>query len=52
MRRRRSVHNNFGMILVALGVLIILWLILPSGFWWLALGIGLVVIGASLSKRC
>lgn len=52
MRRRRPINNYFGMILIALGVLIILSLVLPSGFWWLVIGISLVVIGLAWSKRC
>ena len=52
MRRGRHAQNTFGLILIALGVLIILSMVLPAGFWWLALGVGLVVLGVTWSKRC
>ena len=52
MRKGRPAQGLIGLILVALGILIILWMILPSGFWWLVLGIGLIVLGITWSKRC
>ena len=52
MRGRRPWPNTLGLICVALGVLVILSMVLPSGFWWLLLGIGLIVFGLYLIKRC
>ena len=38
-------------ILIILGVLIIMALVLPSGFWWLMLAVVLILLGLQLCKR-
>lgn len=51
MRGKRPLPNLIGRIMVILGVLIILSFILPSGFWWFALGVGLIVLGICCSRK-
>ena len=51
MRRGRPYPNLIGLIMVTLGVIIIFSMILPSGFWWFALGTILIVLGLCWSKR-
>ncbi len=41
----------FGVILIVFGVMIILALVLPTGFWWLMLGVVLILLGLQLAKR-
>jgi hypothetical protein len=36
---------------VLAGIIIILALILPAGFWWFALAVGLIVVGIFLMCR-
>ena len=50
MRRRGRVGCIFGGALIVFGVLIILSMLLPSGFWWLILGLGLIVFGVMLLR--
>lgn len=38
-------------VLIILGVLIIMALVLPAGFWWLMLGVVLILLGLQLCKR-
>lgn len=39
-----------GVASIIIGVLIILAMLLPSGFWWLALGAALIVVGLCLLR--
>ncbi len=48
MRRR---FKPAGLILAAIGVLIILAMILPAVFWWFALGIALIAAGIAILKH-
>lgn len=45
MRRRGRGGCVLGIIAIAAGVLIILAMLLPTGFWWLALGAALIAAG-------
>jgi hypothetical protein len=49
--RRPHRGRPIGALIVCAGLLIILTLVLPSGFWWFFLGIALIVIGI-LILRC
>ncbi len=51
MCRRRRNGNTLGCLVVLAGVLIILALVLPAGFWWFALAIALICGGIWL-LRC
>ena len=50
MRRPCRRPRPFGCAAIAAGVLILLGLILPAGFWWVALAIGLIVFGIWLLR--
>ncbi len=52
MRRGRPVQNVIGIVMVLLGVFILLAMILPSGFWWIILAIGLIILGFNWARRC
>ena len=45
MCRRRGNGNKLGCLVIVAGVLIILALVLPPGFWWFALAIALICGG-------
>ncbi len=49
--RRRGNGNKLGCLVVLAGVLIILALVLPPGFWWFALAIALICGGIWLLRR-
>lgn len=54
MRRHR--HNatacTVGKLAVAAGVLILLWMILPAGFWWFVFAVALIVLGIKIARSC
>ena len=53
MRRKHHQGNIAGYAAIAAGIIILLSLILPPGFWWFAIGVGLVALGLWLnSRRC
>ncbi len=45
MGRRRRPRLLLGVFLIAVGAIIILSMILPAGFWWFILGLGLIALG-------
>jgi len=45
MRRGRKTGNPLGGLMIAAGVLILMSLVLPEGFWWFLLGMGLICCG-------
>lgn len=52
MRRNRHGGVTFGLILIFLGAVILCAQIMPPGFWWFFIGLGLVVCGlCCLRKR-
>jgi uncharacterized membrane protein len=50
--RRRQKGDFLGWFAVLGGVVIILALILPTGFWWFALAVALIAVGIWLIRRC
>ncbi len=52
MRRGRPVQNLIGAAMVLLGVFILLAMVLPSGFWWIVLAVGLIILGIGWARRC
>jgi fatty acid desaturase len=44
--------NIIGIISIALGILILLAILLPSGFWWIVLAIALIVGGILALRAC
>ena len=53
MRRgRRNSLPPLGCLVMLAGVLILFALVLPAGFWWFALAVGLIAIGMWLLHRC
>lgn len=50
MCRRRNNGNKLGCLVILAGVLIILALVLPPGFWWFALAIALICGGIWLIR--
>lgn len=43
--------GGLSILLVVFGVLIILALVLPPGFWWLMLGVVLILLGLQLCRK-
>lgn len=43
--------GGLSILLIVFGVMIILALVLPSGFWWLMLGVVLILLGLQLCRR-
>ncbi|HIQ79190.1 MAG TPA: hypothetical protein IAB77_08020 [Candidatus Scatomorpha intestinavium] len=53
MRRgKRGGVPPVGCLVILAGVLILFALILPTGFWWFALAVGLIGVGLWLLTRC
>lgn len=52
MRRSKCRGSLPGCISIITGVVIILSLVLPSGFWWFSIGAGLIALGIFLNARC
>ena len=50
MRRRGKGICVLGAVAIVAGALIILAMLLPAGFWWLALGVALIVAGIWLLR--
>lgn len=50
VRRRGKGGGVLGIAAIVIGVLIILAMLLPSGFWWLVLGAALIVAGFCLLR--
>ena len=50
MRRPCRRPRPAGCVAVAAGVIILLGLLLPAGFWWVALGLGLIMFGLWLLR--
>lgn len=51
-RRRRRRGPAVGWLVMLAGIVIILALILPAGFWWFALAIALIAGGIWLLRSC
>jgi len=45
MRRRRNRKNGIGLIAITAGVVILLAMIVPVGFWWFVLAVLLISVG-------
>jgi hypothetical protein len=52
LRRCRNKGNLFGAAAIITGIMILLAMILPAGFWWFALAIALICLGIWLLKSC
>ena len=52
MNRKRSPFGVAGALLIAAGVLIVTYILLPPGFWWFLAGIALIVLGVHLGRSC
>jgi uncharacterized membrane protein len=50
MRKHKRSYNILGCITIVLGVVIILAMVLPAGFWWFLLGVGLIACGIWLCR--
>lgn len=51
MRRPCRHGNLLGYVLIALGLIILLSMFLPAGFWWFVLGTGFLCAGLALVRR-
>ena len=51
MRGRRPLGALIGLAMIGLGVLILLAMVLPAGFWWFVLGLGLIGGGWGCCRR-
>ncbi len=52
MQRRKPPTPVLAAASIAAGVFILLSLVLPATFWWFLLGVGLIVVGIHLRRRC
>ena len=50
--RRRRRGPAVGWLVILAGIVILLALILPAGFWWFALGAALIIAGIWLLRSC
>ena len=48
--KRPGAFGPLSTLLIIFGVLIILALVLPQGFWWLMLGVVLILLGLQLCR--
>jgi len=51
MRRPKQQLNWIGIAAIVLGIIVLLSLFLPPGFWWFVLGVGLIVFGLCSQRR-
>ena len=51
MRRRNPITNLTGILLITMGALILFARVLPAGFWWFCVGVGLVAAGIVLLRK-
>lgn len=51
MRWGRPFGGLFGFLLIVFGVIIVLAMVLPPGFWWFVLGVVLISIGFCCANR-
>ena len=51
MRRWRR-RGHWGYVALAAGAIILAFIIMPSGFWWLMTGLALIVLGLYAISRC
>lgn len=49
---RRGRRCKWGLIAVVIGLIILLYLVLPSSFWWFALAVGLIGFGLWYMRCC
>ena len=52
MNRKRSPFGVAGALLIAAGVLIVTYILLPPGFWWFLAGVALIILGVHLGRSC
>lgn len=52
MRRKASTKQIAGRIAIITGIVIILAMILPVGFWWFALAAALISLGIWIIRSC
>ena len=51
MRRGKPFGGLIGFLMIVVGVLIILAMMLPAGFWWFIFGAALIVCGFCCANR-
>ena len=51
MRRRNPIVTMIAVIMIAVGALILFARVLPAGFWWFCVGVGLVAGGIALLTK-
>ena len=52
MHRKKPPYSVLGAAAIAAGIFILLSLVLPVSFWWFLLGVGLIVTGIHLRRKC
>lgn len=52
LRRPCRQRNIFGWLAITAGIIILLSMILPSGFWWFMLGVCLIAVGLTIRRWC
>ena len=52
MRKRHSGGGLVGLVMLLVGIIIIMALILPTGFWWFILGAVLIALGILFFRNC
>ena len=52
MRRRGRGVNVAAWAAITAGLIVLLSMILPAGFWWFMLGVALITVGLSINRWC
>ena len=52
LKRKKGPLGTVGCLVVLAGVLILLSLVLPSGFWWFVLAMVLIGVGIGILRSC
>jgi len=49
-RQNNFNHRRIGCLIILLGIGVFLALVMPPGFWWFALGVGLICVGICVMR--
>ncbi|MBQ2895930.1 MAG: hypothetical protein IJE26_04395 [Oscillospiraceae bacterium] len=52
MRKRANGAGVAAWIAITAGLIVLLSMILPPGFWWFMLGVALIALGLCIRRRC
>ena len=52
MRRNKKRVNAVAWVAITAGLIVLLSMILPDGFWWFMLGVALITAGLCINRWC